>query len=126
MKESCDSVGKLAKGKTAKDIAIHHKVPLAKIQKALDAGVKVEMEHTSKREVAYNIAKDHVWEDPNYYSKLKTVEEDAPINNVGGGNMAGVSPGEVPPIRRVNKDRLKRFRTFVFNRGSIGGQPRPY
>lgn len=28
------------------------------------------------------------------------VKEDAPVNNVGGGNIAGVSPGQEPPGRR--------------------------
>jgi hypothetical protein len=26
--------------------------------------------------------------------------EDAPVNNVGGGNIAGVSPGQEPPGKR--------------------------
>ena len=36
----------------------------------LEIGTKVEMEHTDSKEEAEKIAKDHLSEDPNYYSKL--------------------------------------------------------
>lgn len=39
--------------------------------KQLVMGIKVEMEHTNNREEAEEIAKDHLTEDPKYYSKLK-------------------------------------------------------
>jgi len=43
--------------------------------KALAKGTKVEMEHTSDREIAKEIAMDHLTEDPKYYDKLETIEE---------------------------------------------------
>jgi hypothetical protein len=44
----------------------------------LAAGAKVESEHTTEPEVAQEIAKDHLAEDPNYYEKLKAVETPKP------------------------------------------------
>ena len=41
----------------------------------LAAGIRVEMEHTSDRRVAKEIAKDHLTEDNNYYKKLKLIEK---------------------------------------------------
>lgn len=41
----------------------------------LDEGIKVEMEHTSDKSVAKEIAMDHLTEDPKYYKKLKTIEK---------------------------------------------------
>jgi len=41
----------------------------------LEAGIKVEMEHTDSRSVAKEIAMDHLIEDPNYYEKLKKIEK---------------------------------------------------
>ena len=32
------------------------------------------MEHTDDKKVAFEIAKDHIFEDPKYYDKLKTIE----------------------------------------------------
>ena len=37
---------------------------------ALRRGIEVELEHTSDRRVAMEIAMDHLVEDPDYYEKL--------------------------------------------------------
>lgn len=41
-------------------------------------GIEVEMEdnHSEDEEIQKSIAKDHLDEDPNYYSKLKEIEPD--------------------------------------------------
>ena len=41
----------------------------------LKKGIKVEMEHTSKRSVAKEIALDHLGERLDYYTKLSKVEK---------------------------------------------------
>ena len=41
---------------------------------ALEAGIKVEKEHTDSVEKAESIAKDHLSEDPEYYTKLAKME----------------------------------------------------
>ena len=65
----------LAKGKTLKDIAKKHSVPLEDIQKEHKKGTEVELEHTSSWDIAADIAKDHLFEDPHYYSKLAKMEK---------------------------------------------------
>jgi len=40
----------------------------------LAAGIKVEMEHTDDPDIAKEIAKDHLTEDPDYYRKLRKME----------------------------------------------------
>jgi hypothetical protein len=40
----------------------------------LALGVKVELEHTPYKSIARIIAKQHLAEDPKYYTKLKKVE----------------------------------------------------
>lgn len=40
----------------------------------LQMGIKVEMEHTNDYALAKEIAKDHLSEDPKYYTKLKKIE----------------------------------------------------
>ena len=44
-------------------------------KKQLEKGTKVEMEHTSDKEVAREIAMDHLEEDPSYYTKLEKMEK---------------------------------------------------
>ena len=56
-------------------IADHHGVSVEEINDQVAKGVKIEMEHTTDEEVAHEIAMDHVYEDPQYYTKLSTIEE---------------------------------------------------
>ncbi len=41
---------------------------------ALEKGVKVELEHTTSKQIATEIAMDHLTEDPEYYIKLEKME----------------------------------------------------
>jgi hypothetical protein len=69
----------LAKGKTPQDLADKHGVPLDQIEQQISAGLKVELEHTKDPSVAKEIAMDHLFEDPDYYTKLKTIEKKSKV-----------------------------------------------
>ena len=71
--------GGLAQGKSLNDIANRHKINMSIIKSQLQKGIKIEMEHTTSKEIAKEIAKDHIWEDPKYYDKLQKIEEN--MNN---------------------------------------------
>lgn len=68
-------VGGLSSNKTVKDIADKHGVEASFIEQQLQAGIKVEMEHTKYGETAKEIAMDHLVEDPIYYQRLKSMEK---------------------------------------------------
>jgi hypothetical protein len=65
----------LAKGMTLNDLAKKHNVSLETLQKEHKKGTDVELEHTSSWEMAAAIAKDHLFEDPDYYTKLSKMEK---------------------------------------------------
>lgn len=65
----------LAKGKTLEDLAKKHNVSIDTLSNQLKRGIKVEHEHTGDAETAKKIAMDHIFEDPEYYTKLAKVEE---------------------------------------------------
>lgn len=50
-------------------------------EKELAAGIKVEMEHTSNKIMAERIAKDHLTEINDYYTRLIKMEKDAGIKD---------------------------------------------
>lgn len=56
----------------------------------LDAGIRVELEHTTDKSIAKEIAMDHLSEDPDYYKKLKTIEKKE------GCSCCGDSPCSCP------------------------------
>jgi len=66
--------GGLADKYSLGDLAKKHGVGVDEIKSQIAKGMKVEMEHTNDKKVAFEIAKDHIFEDPKYYDKLKTIE----------------------------------------------------
>jgi hypothetical protein len=67
--------GGVSEGMTMQDIAKKHRVVLREVINAVNEGTEVELEHTSDRIIAEEIAKDHVSEDLMYYKKLAKMEE---------------------------------------------------
>ena len=61
---------------SVEQLARKHNVAVAYIKKQLELGIKVEKEHTSSVRVAREIASDHLNERPDYYQRLKKVEQD--------------------------------------------------
>lgn len=122
---------------TPKDIAKKHGTDIKDIQKEIEIGLEVEMEHTDMIGVAKEIVLDHLTEFPDYYSNekygLKTSEknlEKVHENFFGGmGNAFGDKQdfdnkklgddlkritdkiGEVKPKKETIKDMIEGFRS---------------
>jgi len=67
----------VSKNMTINQIAERHGVPIKVIIEQLKMGVRVEMEHTTDKQEAKRIALDHLYEFPDYYTRLKIMEEQA-------------------------------------------------
>ena len=63
--------GHLSKGKSLKQIAEMHNVSLAHINEQLAKGLEVEKEHFADFKERTRVAKDHLVENPNYYTILE-------------------------------------------------------
>lgn len=63
--------GHLAKGMILKDIAEKHNVSISQIKEQVKLGLKAESEHTSSKREQMKIVKDHLFENPEYYTLLK-------------------------------------------------------
>ena len=74
--------GGLSDNKTLEDIAKKHDQKgyyhiddmISSLKIELNKGIKIEMEHTKDKKRAKEIAMDHLWEHPNYYTRLKKIE----------------------------------------------------
>lgn len=74
--------GGVSDNKSLEDIAKKHDKKgyyhidnmISSLKKQLNKGIKIESEHTKDKSEAKEIAMDHLWEDPNYYDKLKKIE----------------------------------------------------
>jgi len=61
---------------SVKDIADKFDVSVEKIEKEIEMGIKVELEHTDSKRMAKEIAMDHLTEIPDYYTRLKKMEKE--------------------------------------------------
>ena len=66
---------------TPENIAKKHNVDVDVILKALEAGKKIEKEHTNDEYAAQVIALAHLWEKPDYYKLLAKVEQVAVVTS---------------------------------------------
>ncbi len=87
-------------GMSLMDLAKKHKISLDKIKSQLQRGIEVEMEHTKSKSIAKEIAMDHIFEDPEYYVKLKKIEATEATTS------ASVGQYDVPFPSKKRKDPL--------------------
>ena len=100
------------------DIARKHSVFIGTIEKELELGIKVEMEHTNDPKKAREIAKDHLVELPDYYTRLdkmekkgeKALEKIEPKEVTGAGSSGSFETGMSMPImkRDIQNFKLKQ------------------
>lgn len=100
---------------TVEQLVIKYKVPKRDILIQLDKGIKVELEHTTERNVARKIALDHIGEDPHYYNKLEkaNLEEsfDKPYELL---RWEKGDYGDIDAIARLDDNT---FLSIMFNKG---------
>ena len=81
--EEGDRIDVLPGGKAdehdVESIAKKHGVDVELIEKQLEMGKKVELEHTDDDEIAAEISLDHLEEIPDYYTRLAKMEKEAGI-----------------------------------------------
>jgi hypothetical protein len=113
MKEQVNNIkGGLSDNKTIEQIAKKHSKKenfeemLSVLKKQLSMGMKVEMEHTKDKTKAKEIAMDHLYEDPKYYSKLKKVEtKEATDSGSSGSYSAPLFSTIKKPITKIHNSK---------------------
>ena len=88
---------------STKDIADKFKVSVDKIEAQIKKGVGVEMEHTTDKEKATEIATDHVSEFPDYYDRLGKMEKKADKD----WKTSDVTENTKSLIKRLIRENLK-------------------
>jgi hypothetical protein len=90
--------GGLAKGMSLKDIEKKHGVESLKDE--LEKGIETELEHTTSEEIAKEIAMDHLFEDPKYYTKIKKIEATEATTSASAGVYdAPIGGGRKDPLQ---------------------------
>lgn len=106
----------------------HIKNMMDSLRKQLHMGMKVEMEHTDDKEKAKEIAMDHLWEDPNYYTKLKKIETKESMGADSAGAFVGPAFGGV--IKKKDLYKPNNFKKYnvneVVDSSSVGAYDAPF
>jgi hypothetical protein len=118
MNESNKLEGGLADNKSLIQIAKKHNAKnyyqiddtVKSLKKQLEMGMKVETEHTDDKDKAKEIAFDHLWEDPKYYSKLSKIEEGKNSHEHDDDMVIGVA--EILKQIEDTKNRKKVFKNM--------------
>lgn len=116
------------------DIATKFKVDITKLTKQFIQGVKVEMEHSDNKQIAKEIAMDHLSEDPKYYEKLKKIENKEATGSGSSGAYSGPvfggddefwkrSKSETPSLKESDVEKIEA--TEATGSGSSGGYETP-
>jgi hypothetical protein len=80
---------------TVHELAKKHSVPVNQLIQQLNKGIRVELEHTTNKQVAKEIALDHLKEFPNYYDRLAKAETNESAS------------GYIPSEKEKNDPRFK-------------------
>jgi hypothetical protein len=91
-------MGGKADDMSVEDLADKHNVDVRDIEKEIEVGVRIEMEHTDDKEIAREIAMDHIFEFPDYYTDP----------NYGLIAVEDIK-GENKKLVRVSKDDINRL-----------------
>ena len=115
--------GGLAKNKSLEDIAKHHNIDVNTVKKQLEKGIKTELEHTSNKNIAKEIAMDHIYEDPKYYDKLKKMETKE-VTGTGASSGSYSSPvfGDSAFTAKSNAEVPKKVEANEVTGASSSGQ----
>jgi len=110
-------MGNMIKGGKAdkmsvEDIARKHSVFVGTIQKQIEMGIKVEMEHTNSEEKAKEVAMDHLSEFPDYYTRLDSMEKKAkkaiePKETTMAGSSGSFEAGFSMPVMKRDIQNFK-------------------
>ena len=68
---------KIKSHKTVEQIAKKHRLEVSFVKNQLEMGIPIEHEHTKDKDLATDIALQHLDEIPDYYTRLKKMETDA-------------------------------------------------
>lgn len=110
---------------SVKELAKKHNVPEKQIIDQLNKGMKVELEHTTDRKVAKEIALDHLKEFPDYYDRLAKAETNESASGYIPSNAQKNDPRYKTGLTKdVRPDSIqKNAKAFGFKTSRAGIPP---
>jgi hypothetical protein len=100
--------GHLAEGYSLREIANIHQVPLSELKEQVRMGMKAESEHTPSKREQMKIVKDHLFENPKYYSLLEKagLEDGGYFNKDEKYEIGGIFHGSPYSFDKFTTERM--------------------
>ena len=124
--ESEEVPGGEAENMTPKDLAKKHDVSVKDIEKEIEVGTEIEMEHTDSKKMAREIAMDHVAEFPDYYTNKKygvKASEKGLEKELEETTTAGSAGAYNAPLfgkqTKIRKPKAKETSSYVITKGDL-------
>jgi hypothetical protein len=114
--EEYKSGGHLAESFSLRDITDIHQVPLAELKKQVRLGMEAESEHTSSKREQMKIVKDHLFENPEYYTLLKKagLKKGGSLDNISDLTKKDLQLYDrVSNVRESNHNENNRYHTYL-------------
>jgi len=102
-----DLIGK--KTPSLEAISKKHGISIAFLRKQLAKGVGVEHEHTKSDAEAKEIARDHLAEIPDYYTRLKKMEKEAGVTEMESSGSQSFDEYRKKMLSKTSSEQRKRF-----------------
>ena len=119
--------GHLAESYSLREIANIHQVPLSELKEQVRMGMKAESEHTSSKREQMKIVKDHLFENPKYYSLLKkaglkhggTVRRGSLVRDAKSGNTPARDLNNYNDVLDLDADGVVGAETGLYANGGM-------
>jgi hypothetical protein len=119
--------GHLAEGFSLREIASIHQVPLSTLKNQVRLGMKAESEHTPSKREQMKIVKDHLFENPKYYTLLKKaglnhggrVHRNSLVRDAKSGNTPARDLNNYNDVLDIDADGMVGAETSLYADGGI-------
>ena len=119
--------GHLAEGYSLREIASIHQVLLSELKEQVRLGMKAESEHTPSKREQIKIVKDHLFENPKYYTLLKKaglenggrVHRESLVKDAKSGNTPARDLNNYNDVLDIDADGVYGAETGLFKKGGL-------
>ena len=119
--------GGIAEGYSLREIANIHQVPLSELKEQVRMGMKSESEHTPSKREQMKIVKDHLFENPKYYTVLKKaglkhggrVHRDSLVRDAKRGNTPARDLNNYNDVLDIDADGIVGAETGLYANGGM-------
>ena len=114
---------KIKSHKTVEEIAKKHRLEVSFVRNQLRIGIPIEHEHTKDKDLATDIALQHLDEIPDYYTRLKKMEDDAKKHHKRFKDVKEATDGVGASSAKYNLHRWFDDGGWVQAGGKYDGKP---